>query len=604
METSMESESIVAALARAEENPAAPPSPSLPRVWPAIVAVALFWVVYSLWRFTELGLSLGFMGFLMLLGVAALTTLLFAIWWVAASKVTWAERLLVIGVAIVGGVAAALLGNRLLGPFLLLPGLLIVLTAWTLGLIVARSLAARRRGLVVASAVCMSWGAFLLIRAEGMEGDGQLTLRWRWTHTAEELYLNTPEGKGKTAGPPQAAKGLSLGPGDWPGFRGPNRDGTLHNVQIATDWDREAPGLLWKRRIGPAWSSVVIIGDRLFTQEQLGEKEAVVCLDVGSGQTLWSHQDAVRHEDVQGSAGPRATPTFSDGRIFSLGATGILNCLDAESGERKWWRDIAADAETRIPMWGFSSSPLVSADLVIVFAGNDKGDSQRTLLAYRKDSGEPAWSAQAGQRSYSSPQLATVDGAPQLLLVSERGLSAFSPSTGALLWEHSTPPGNPGVPRAVQPRSAGTNEVLFDAGPDLGTALIRVSHSEGSWVATERWISRQLKPSFNDCVVHDQALYGFDGRIFTCIDLQTGRRRWKEGRYGSGQVLLLGDQSLLVVVTEEGEVVLVAANPSAHRELGRFQALHGKTWNHPVIAHGRLFVRNAEEIACYEVARQ
>src|SRR5262245_50190846 len=589
-------------LSRPDQKPAALSAVPSPRVWPPVALLAVFWVIYSVWRWTELGRSLGFMGFLMLLGVVALTTLLFVIWWMAASKVTWGERLLVIGVAMAAGVGMAILGHRLLGPFLVLPGLPIILTIWTLGLIVARQWPARRRGLLLVSVVCMSCGAFLLIRAQGMGGDGQLALRWRWTHTAEELYLDTPEGKGKAIELPHTTKGLTLQPGDWPGFRGPNRDATLSDVRIATDWDASPPKLLWKRRIGPAWSSVVIIGDRLYTQEQLGQKEAVVCLNVANGQTLWSNQDDARHEDVQGGAGPRATPTFHDGRIYSLGATGFLNCLDAETGERKWRKDIAADAETKTPMWGFSSSPLVVADLVVVFAGNDQGDSQKTLLAYHRDSGMLAWSAQAGQRSYSSPQLASIGGEPQLLFVSECGLLAFNPSTGATLWEHPTPPGNPGVPRAIQPRTGGTNEVLFDAGPDLGTALIHLSHSDGSWIAAERWISRQLKPSFNDFVLRDNAVYGFDGRIFTCINLQTGRRLWRDGRYGSGQVLLLGDQSLLVVATDEGEVVLVAADPNQHRELGRFQAINGKTWNHPVIAHGRLYVRNAEEIACYEIA--
>jgi outer membrane protein assembly factor BamB len=558
-------------------------------------------MIYSIWRWTELGMSLGFMGFLILLGVGAQMTLLFAVWWLAASRVSWRERLLVLGVAVVGGIASAMFGHKLLGPFLLLPGLPIVLTTWTLSLIVARKWPTPGRTLVLMSVVCLNWGVYLLIRAQGMEGDGQLDLRWRWTLTAEERYLDSPEGKGVTAASPPTSKGLKVQEGDWPEFRGPNRDGALHNVRIATDWDATPPTPLWRRPIGPAWSSVVIIGDLLFTQEQRGQKDAVVCLDVGSGKTLWSHEDEARHEDVQGGAGPRATPTFADGRIFALGATGILNCLDAETGERHWSRDIARDAATRVPMWGFSSSPLVIADLVVVFAGNDRGASQTTLLAYDKNSGKPAWSALAGQRSYSSPQLASIGGEPQLLFESERGLLAFDPANGAILWEHPTPAGNPGVPRTIQPRVAGTSGILFDAGPDLGTALISLSRSEGSWKPAERWISRQLKPSFNDFVVLDEAIYGFDGRIFTCIDLQTGRRLWRDGRYGSGQVLLLGEQALLLIVTDEGGVVLVAADPGEHREIGRFQAVKGKTWNHPVIAHGRLLVRNAEEIACYEL---
>lgn len=573
-------------------------SARLPRIWPPIVLLGVFWTVYSVWRWTDLGTSLGFMGFLILLAVAVLTLLLFAAWWLGASRVRWSERLLVLGTAVLAGVGAALLAHKSVGPFLLLPGLPLVLTAWTLGIIFVRKWPSMWRGFALAGALCLSCGVFLLMRAEGMGGDGQLGLRWRWSLTPEELYLAERENKGTVATPPVERPVLRLRPGDWPGFRGPNRDGTVRDVRIATDWNTAPPKLVWRERIGPAWSSIVIVGDRLFTQEQQGDQEVVVCLDAATGRTLWSHRDAARHEDVQGGAGPRATPTFADGRIFSLGATGILNCLDATTGNRRWYRDILADAGTKTPMWGCSSSPLVVDHLVVVFAC---GDTEKTLLAYHAESGEPAWSAAAGKISYSSPQLASVGGERQLLLAGDRGLSAFDPSSGALLWEHATPPGNPGVPRAIQPRVIGPNRVLFDAGPDLGTILIEVTRKNGSWVVNELWVSRYLKPAFNDFVVYDNAIYGFDGRVFSCVDVQTGRRRRKEGRYGSGQVLLLGDQPLLVVVTEDGEVVLVAADPNAHHELGRFQAIRGKTWNHPVIAHGRLYLRNAEEIACYEL---
>src|SRR5262249_19100482 len=211
-----------------------------------------------------------------------------------------------------------------------------------------------------------------------------------------------------------------------------------------------------------------------------------------------------------------------------------------------------------VPMWGFSGSPLVVGKRVVVFAG---GESEKTLLAYHTDSGKPAWSAAAGKVRYSSPQLVSLDDETQLLFVSDEGLFAFGPSSGAALWEYRTPGGNPGVPRAVQPQAVEPRGILFDAGPELGAALSEVAHKGRSWAPKERWISRYLKPSFNDFVVHDNAVYGFDGRVFCCIDLQTGRRRWKDGRYGSGQVLLLGDQPLLVVVTDDGEAVLVAANP-------------------------------------------
>src|SRR5262249_54330727 len=171
-----------------------------------------------------------------------------------------------------------------------------------------------------------------------------------------------------------------------------------------------------------------------------------------------------------------------------------------------------------------------------VFAG---GDGEKTLLAYRADTGEPAWSAAAGKVSYSSAHVVAVGGGPQLLFVSDRGLSALEPSSGTLLWEYRTPAGNPGVPRAVQPRAVGPRGILFDAGLDLGTTLIEVAHPDRSWIPAQRWVSRQLKPSFNDFVVHQDSIYGFDGRVLTCVDLQTGKRRWKEGRYGRRPTLLL-----------------------------------------------------------------
>ena len=222
-------------------------------------------------------------------------------------------------------------------------------------------------------------------------------------------------------------------------------------------------------------------------------------------------------------------------------------------------------------MWGFSSSPLVTDDLVVVLACGDfaAADSLKALRAYRADSGEPAWSTAAGKISYSSPQLSAIGDAKAILALSDAGLFAVDPSSGELLWNHATPPSSAGVPRSVQPRVVPSKGVLFDAGPGIGTVLIDVAHNGGSWIEQERWASRFLKPSFNDFVVYGNAAYGFDARVLTCIDLETGQQRWKGGRYGSGQVLLLADQPLLVVVSEKGEAVLVAADPNEHRELCR-----------------------------------
>jgi hypothetical protein len=265
------------------------------------------------------------------------------------------------------------------------------------------------------------------------------------------------------------------------------------------------------------------------------------------------------------------------------------------TGQRKWSKDIAAEAGAKVPQWGFSSSPLATRGLAIVFAG---GEGQKGLLAFRAESGEPAWTAAAGHDSYSSPQLASVGGEDQVLFLSDAGLTAVDVATGSPRWEFANANR---APRSLQPLAVAPDQFLISLGMEVETARIEVSRSAAGFSAAQRWTSRQLKSSFNDFVLHNGSVYGFDGAIFCCMDAQTGARRWKHGRYGTGQVLLLADQPLLLVLTDTGEVVLVAASPDSHQELARFQAINGKTWNHPAIARGRLYVRNAEEMACFEL---
>jgi outer membrane protein assembly factor BamB len=584
------------------ESQPVPPAPEVvqrPRVWPAVVLIGLFWAFTLGCRWVEMPLFVRFMS--QLLSVSLLL-LLFTGWWLVNRRRGWVERILGLGAVASGGVAAAFLADRTLPVItLLLLAVPWVFTAWAVWLVVARGAGRLTRRLGLVAMLFLAWGAFTLVRMNGLTGDLDPDIHWRWSRTPEDLYRAE-----RTAAGGQAADGSArvvpasappLQPGDWPAFRGPERDGAVHGVRIATDWDTNPPRQIWRRRVGPAWSSVAVVGDRLFTQEQRGDAEAVVCLDAASGREVWAHEDAVRFWDAQSGAGPRATPTLADGRVYALGGRGTLNCLDAATGERKWSHDITADSGAKVPIWGFSCSPLVVQGVVVVFAG---GEGPKGLLAYHADSGEPAWSAATGRNSYSSPQPATLGGQPQVLFLSDGGLTAVDPASGAVLWEH--PGAGPGMPPSIQPHPVGDAQVLCPITKDPGLELIDVSPGEPSGSPARHWTSKDLKPSYNDFVVHDGSLYGFDGSLFCCVDVKTGKRRWKEGRYGHGQVLLLADQPVLLVTTETGEAVLVATNPDRHEELGRFQAVNGKTWNHPVIAHGRLYVRNAEEMACYELS--
>jgi outer membrane protein assembly factor BamB len=561
------------------------------RLWPAFVLLALFWIAFAVVGALE---KPYFVGFLYSMAAPAVLLLLFSIWWWRNRTIPWADR--------VYGCLAVLATGLVVAPFchptmwfgLPTIGLPVALTVLTLWLLVVQRTGFTWKRLGLLAFLVLTWSYFALIRIDGIDADLKATARWRWTPTEEELFL--AEKARETTSLSPSGPALTLSPGDWPAFRGPDRDGVIPGVTLATDWSTTPPRLLWRHRVGPAWSSVIVVGDRLFTQEQRGEQETVVCYEVATGREVWVHADPVRFSETVSGAGPRATPTFAAGRLFTQGGTGLVNCLDAATGERIWSRDVAAEAPAKPPAWGYASSPLIAGGKVIVFAG---GDGDRNLLAYEADSGDPAWAAPASHDSYSSPQLATLAGRRQCLFLGDHGLTSVDPLTGTVLWQFGWVMAN--APRCVQAHVLGDSQLVAGTLTGPGVALANVKQEGEAWQVTEVWSTTQLKPEFPDFVVHAGHAYGFDGAFLSCIDLASGKRRWKEGRYGRGAVLLLPQQSLLLVISEKGEILLLAADPERHRELARFQALAGKTWNHPVIAHGRLYVRNAEEMACYEL---
>ncbi len=328
----------------------------------------------------------------------------------------------------------------------------------------------------------------------------------------------------------------------------------------------------------------------LYTQEQRGEDEIVACYRVSSGTPVWKHRDAVRFWESNGGAGPRATPTLSGGRVYAFGATGILNALDARTGAVIWSRNAASDTGKQVPDWGFTSSPLIVEDVVIVHAG--------ALVAYGRETGERRWIGPSKGGSYSSPHLVKIDGVAQVLMLSSAGAISLAPADGTVLWEHAWP-----ASRIVQPAVTADGDLLINASDTAGIATRRlaVAHGQEGWTVAERWTSRGLKPYFNDFVVHGDHAYGFDGSILACIDLGAGERKWKGGRFGHGQLVLLPEQDLLLVLSEDGELALVRAAPDQFTELARFPALEGKTWNHPVLVGNVLLVRNGEEMAAFRL---
>lgn len=568
-----------------------------PRAWPPLALLGIYWGIAIGLRYVEVPF---FFRFLYGMAAPALLLIAFSIWWWRNRAIPLGHRALGFIVVVGGALLAAPLSHPSIGLWTaLMTGLPFAMTVWTLWIVAARKLALWRIGAIGLVLMLATWGSLALIRIEGVDGDLRPAMHWRWTPTAEEVFLADRVAAPSTGSPaPSAASSVEIAPGDWPVFRGPGRDAVVQSLSIATDWNARPPKLLWKQRIGPAWSSLIIVGKRLYTQEQRGEQELVVCYDAETGRELWAHADATRFWESVSGAGPRATPTFAEGRIYALGATGILNCLDAVTGKPHWSRNLQTDADAKIPMWGLSSSPLVAGGIVVVYGAGEDHDN---LLAFDAETGNRAWSAAGGVNSYSSPELLTIAGRPQVVMFSDGGLLAVEPASGAKLWQAGVL--TPGAPRSLQAHLVEGTRLLVGSLTAFGAALIDVafSENENTWSAVTRWETTAVKPEFSDFVVHQGQAYGFDGAIFCCLDLETGQRRWKGGRYGRGQVLLLADQGLLLVLSETGQAILLTATPERHQELSRFQAVDGKCWNHPAIAHGRLYARNAEEIACYEL---
>jgi outer membrane protein assembly factor BamB len=556
------------------------------RLWPVVVIVALQWVVTLVPAWVAPATMVHFYSAMLgpLVGAVAV-----AAWWLLASRLPWADRVVGLVVFAAAGAVTCLFAHPSFNPFLLLiytlPGATTALALWLVATPFLRW-PVRRIGLLVV--VLLSWGFFLLVRHEGVDGNFTATFRWRWSPT-DEWFSRTPQ---------PLLEAVVLQPGDWPGFRGKDRDGRLTGVRIATDWSERPPRQLWRQRVGKGWSSFAVVGTRLYTQEQRGPREVVVCYDADSGTERWVHEDDARFNETLAGPGPRATPTFHEGKVYSQGATGKLNCLDAATGQLLWARDITADSGASVPQWGFAASPLVVQDVVTVFAGGPDGKS---VLGYHAASGKPAWSAGEGQFSYCSPHPARVDGTEQVLIVTDRGLTAFHPARGDVLWRHDWPLDG-GMARVVQPTVLGDADFALGTGFGIGTRRVHVRRDGDAWATEEAWTTRDIKPYYNDLVAHRGHLYGFDHNILTCVSLADGTGKWRARGYGNGQVLLLADQDLLLVQAESGAVALVDASPDGHKERARFQAIEGKTWNHPVIAHGKLFVRNGQEVACYELA--
>jgi len=439
-----------------------------------------------------------------------------------------------------------------------------------------------------------------ILRLDGFAGDGRILVKWRWTSTPEERlgdYSSHFKERGSLANlaEPSAT--------DSPSFRGADRTGQYRIPELDLNWEIHPPRELWRHPVGRGWSSFAVAGEFCVTQEQRDAGEAVVCYRLETGEEVWRHLDAAHFEEVTSGPGPRATPTIHEGRVYTFGATAILNCLDGADARVVWSCQIAKESPPIL--FGYVSSPLVYGQNVLVTPGGQAG----SIVAVDRDTGEIAWAQGLSKAVYSSPQLFVMGREAQILVFDATGLAGHDAVTGDTRWMFPWGDNSDERVNVCQPvilrastqkgrQTAQENQILISSGYGRGSALISVTrNSREEWTVNEVWRASTLKSKFSSVVVHGGHAFGLDDGILTCISLADGTRRWKQGRYGHGQLILVND--MLLIQTESGRIVLVKADPETFSEVASLDALSERTWNHPVVAGRHLLVRNDREAVCY-----
>lgn len=519
------------------------------------------------------------------------------VWWLAASRAAWRERLIgICGLLVIALVSILAAHVSMQGMSTMLYQIPVGMIAFALPLVLLASNSGIRLPVALLSAVA-GFGVWDTLQMHGTTGKFQPEFASRWQVSEEDRYLEELEKRSNQTNENELVGDdttILRSESPWPDFRGSDRSGVVHDLTLQEDWTANQPTLVWKSRIGPGWSSFTVGKNFLFTQEQRGEEEAVVCLDSETGSEVWAYVYPGRFWEAIGGAGPRATPTLGDNRLYALGANGRLACINPVNGQEIWHRELKEITERDPPQWGWSASPLLVGDLVVVHAGGADG---KGLLAFNQQDGQQVWQAESGDHSYSSPQLSTIQGVEGILMACNQGLRFHSVADGTILWFHEWQAPNY---RVTQPLVLG-NSILLGTSLGTGTQKIDIDKVDDAWSLSTDWTSRAMKPDYNDFVAFENNLYGFDGNIFACMDLDKGKKIWKRGRYGNGQVVLLDASGQLLIVSEKGELVLLKASPERLIELAKFPAIEGKTWNHPVVTGTRVYLRNGQEAACYEL---
>ena len=373
---------------------------------------------------------------------------------------------------------------------------------------------------------------------------------------------------------------------DWPQYRGVHRDGVSGETGLLKIWPQQGPGVIWRRKLGDGFSSIVVSGGRLFTMDSDAESEIAVCLEIGTGKEIWRTPLGKRFVEEFGD-GPRATPVVDGDLIYNLSSYGVLYALKTSDGSKVWEVDIIATFGGRPQGRGAGSTPLVEGDVVILEGGGTEG---KAIQALDKRSGATKWTSQNGPAGYASPIAVTIGGVRQIIFVrSGTGDIISLLPDGTLAWSHKWVGGVIAMPIFVAP-----NRIFASAADDTGSILIEVQTADGKTLTKEVWSSRAMKNHFNSSVLVRGHIYGFDNATLKCISVATGEQQWVQRGFGKGS--LIAADGMLVVLGDQGLLALIDADPGNYHERGRFNALTGKTWTAPTLSDGRLYLRDQDEL--------
>ena len=415
---------------------------------------------------------------------------------------------------------------------------------------------------------------------------------------------------------------------DFNQFLGNERDGVVRGRSLEDDWSTNPPKVLWRQAIGEGWSGFAAVNGYGITQEQRGQDECVSCYEIESGELVWIYKASRRHEDTMsmGKVGPRATPTIENGKIYVQGATGILDCINGKDGTLIWSTNVVdilgTDMQTKTNSqgfeyqyedthlsWGRSGSPLIYKDMVIATGGQQSDGGFATLIALDKNTGAEVWRGGSQMIAYGSPAINKLLGRDQVTIVAEAAAIGLDPANGKTLWEIPRPGHSGQDANCSQVTRLADNRILLSKGYGLGGQLVELSEdnseSEGGIATKTIWKNpRVFKTKMMSPVVRGDFAYSLTDGFLECSSLENevekGRRMWrKRGRFGNGQLLLVGDH--LLVHTEYGVLKLIEATPDSYNELGEIETIDGICWNTLCLYENYLLVRSELEAACIEL---